>query len=616
MTAHLIAEDGLLQGLIYKLENKDLWILGRSKETADLVIDDSTVSRAHAKITKTNEGFVLQNLSKVNPTLINDEEVKNPTLLKEGDKILIGETTFMFSEEDIRNQNTKPSIKSSSNYDDIFKELNSPEDESFLDQSQNLSETILSRTPPKEDSDTSYETIFEDNIDDAPVPFSLPSQTPFLLKVVSGPNAGAEIGIEKNHSYVLGKDPQNCDILFQDLSVSRMHAKLSISNDGVLELEDLGSKNGTAVNGVPLEEKQIITSSDLVSLGTTVFLIIDREAPQETIYAAIPTKDSQESKEPIEQLPTETKSQSWKEQPIPFKHLLIAGSIAAIFLIAFSTFFSLFKANEIEVVEKDPSKDVEKALHGDRFKDLQYTFNPASGKLFITGHVLTAVDYAQMKYNLSLLPFIFSTEDSVVIDEGICKMTNELLSQNPDWYAVNIKSPEPGKFVAVGYLQTTTQMAFLSEFLNLNFPYLDRLEKKVTVEETLNMEIGSLLLSGGFGAVSYQVTDGKVVFGGVYNEKREKDFLEIIKKIEQTPAIQSVENFAVPTTPLMAAVDLSQKYQVNGITLKEGRGINAVIDGRLYSLGDFVDTMKITKIDENTILLEKDGVKYRINFMQ
>ncbi len=73
--------------------------------------------------------------------------------------------------------------------------------------------------------------------------------------MISGPNAGAEIGIEKGRTYTLGKDPDSCDIVFQDLSVSRNHARLTLNADGTMEIEDLGSKNGTVMNGIPSQRK-------------------------------------------------------------------------------------------------------------------------------------------------------------------------------------------------------------------------------------------------------------------------------------------------------------------------------------------------------------------------
>ncbi len=616
MTAHLIAEDGPLQGLILNLEDGDEWIVGRSPETADLVIDESTVSRKHALLTRTPDGILLKNLSKINPTLLNGEERRENILLKEGDRIQIGETTFIFSEEkipDLKPASKKKSPKKQS-YDNIFEELNTPEEETPLPSEVPDEQTVHSKKvqAESEESSSSYDTIFEDTPEESGVPFSLPAETPFLLKVVSGPNAGAEIGMEKGRIYTLGKDAQTCDILFQDLSVSRSHAQISISKDGVMEIEDLGSKNGTVVNGTVIGEKQTITSQDIISLGTTIFIIIDREAPQETIYA--PLSSPHEEPEPISETNEEPKEEkNWKQEPIPYKHLIFAGSIAAVFLIAFFSFFSLFKSKNIEIAHKEPTSEIQKTLADKKFSSVAFSFNPASGKLFVTGHVLTNVDYQEMRYSLSLLPYISNIEDTVVIDDGVAKIMNEVISNNELWKGINIRAIEPGKFVITGYLQTMDEMAEVSEYLTLNFPYLDRLENKIAVEEILNAEVGSLLVRSGFSAVSYQLNRGEIVLSGVYDQHSTGEFRDLIHRLEHLNAITSVKNFAIPTSPQLAAINLSRNFAVSGVSFHEGKGFNAILNGKMYMLGDSVDGMNIIAIEEHTILLEKDGVKYRID---
>lgn len=605
MTAHLIAEDGPQQGLVLNLSQGDEWIVGRSSDVADLIIDDSTVSRKHAKIQRTKDGLFIKNFSKVNPTLVNHEEVRGNVRLKEGDRIQIGETTFLFSEEDIPSHAKKAKQKQP-NYDDIFAELNVPEETSF---DGTADDTVQAKGNTQDD--TSYDTVFEDASEAGQVPFNLPSDTPYLLKVVSGPNAGAEIGMEKGHVYTLGKDPKACDILFQDLSVSRSHAKVTIHDDGVIVIEDLGSRNGTAVNGTPIVGQHVVTPQDLISLGTTVFLIIDRFAPQETIDASILSHNVPET--PIEPIPV-VEEKDWKKEPIPYKHLIIAGSVLAIFLVAFVSFFSLFKTKNIEIVHKEPTSEIREALSGVKFSGVEFSFNPASGKLFLVGHVLTNVDYQEMRYALHALPYIASIDDTVVIDEGVSKMMNELLSTHPEWMGINVRAIQPGKFVVMGYLQTVAEMTDLSDYITQNFPYLDRIQNTVVVEDTLSAELKSLLLQHGFSSVTFQLSNGELILSGVYNEKKEKEYEEFVEQLRHRRAIVTVKNFAIPTDERRAAIDLSANYTVSGVTLFDKKGINAIINGKMFSLGDEINGMDITKIEEKMILLEKDGVKYRIDF--
>ena len=611
MTARFTAVDGPLFGLVLDLSDDDQWIVGRAPATCDLVVDDSTVSRKQAKISRSPEGLVLENLSKVNPTLVNHEEINDPHLLKEEDLVQFGETTFRYSEKEAKAPKKKQSKKKSS-YDDIFDELNIPEEEIPPPSESAMDETIIAKGEEPEGEESFYDTIFEEPSSEEQTPFDLEPETPYLLKVISGPNAGAEIGLEKGLSYIIGKDADACDILFQDLSVSGTHAKLNVLDDGTIEIEDLGSKNGTSIGGSPITEKHILTSQDLVSVGTTLFMIIDREGPQETIIAEIPTPkvEKKEEEEPAKE------EKSWKSEPIPYKHLIVAASIAAMFLIAFVSFFSLFKSKEIELVKKEPISEIQDALDAKKFSDVTFSFNPASGKLFLVGHVLTSVDYQEMRYALSIIPFISSIEDTVIIDEGVSKMMNDVLGSHEEWKGINVRAIKPGKFLANGYLQTTAEMSEVSEYFTQNFPYMDHLENQIAVEEVLNAQIGSLLRQEGFSAVTYKLSDGEILFSGVFDREKEDSFKELVKHVKGLNAITSVKNFAIPTSPQLAAIDITSNFAVSGVTFHDGKGLNVVLNGRLYRLGDEINGLGIVDIEKNMILLEKDGVKYRIDFTQ
>jgi type III secretion system YscD/HrpQ family protein len=629
MPAHLIAEEGPQRGLILNLEDGAEWTIGRDPDTCDLVVEDGTVSRKHARLNKTSDGVYFKNLSRVNPSLVNDEEQSEPILLKEGDRIQVGNTVFVYSEKEPPNVEVPPAKSNKKQakkgaYDDIFGDLeqtDSPAQElpkAPSDPAIESEEPRIPPAPPKPEM-TAYDTIFEDTGGEEDLPFNLISEAPLMLKVIAGPNAGAEIGIEKGRVYTIGKDPNSCDIVFQDLSVSRNHARLSVNPDGVIDIEDLGSKNGTAVNGSVITERRAITPQDLVALGTTVFMIVDREAPQETIYSPMVSSYESpkipESEEPrAEEIEEKKEPRNWKAEPIPMRYWILGGSAAAIFLIMFLSFFSLFKSQGIEVAQKEPLAEIKEALA--KFTDVQFSYNPGSGKLFIVGHVLTTVEYQEMNYRLDQISFISSVQDNVVIDEGVWRTMNDVISDNPAWRGVSIHSPTAGKFVASGYIASVDEAAKLYEYLTVNFPYLDRLENNVVVEQTLNTQLQSIIAQQNLGAVTFQFSNGNLVLSGMYSQDMETEFKKLLKDLNAIKGVTSVKNFAVAAHPNKAGIDLSQQYQITGTSTYDGRGYSVVMNGKIYTLGDQVDGMKITSIETSTILLEKDGLKYKIDYIR
>jgi pSer/pThr/pTyr-binding forkhead associated (FHA) protein len=67
------------------------------------------------------------------------------------------------------------------------------------------------------------------------------------------------------NSIIIGRG-FDCDLVCEDISVSRTHAALSLRKDGAYVLEDKSSSNGTFVDGVKIE-KAVIDEESHVMLG-------------------------------------------------------------------------------------------------------------------------------------------------------------------------------------------------------------------------------------------------------------------------------------------------------------------------------------------------------------
>jgi DNA-binding winged helix-turn-helix (wHTH) protein len=70
---------------------------------------------------------------------------------------------------------------------------------------------------------------------------------------------------------VVGRDP-GCDAMVDAESVSRRHAQVVLT-ETALTLEDLGSKNGTAVNDVRVTAPVTVSDGDRVTLGSVTFIV-------------------------------------------------------------------------------------------------------------------------------------------------------------------------------------------------------------------------------------------------------------------------------------------------------------------------------------------------------
>ncbi|MFF9852374.1 FHA domain-containing protein [Streptomyces litmocidini] len=74
------------------------------------------------------------------------------------------------------------------------------------------------------------------------------------------------------HTVRIGRAPDN-DVVVADLVVSRRHAELRAHPDGTYWIHDLGSHNGTFLNGAPVVDARV-TAEDIVGIGRSAFCLI------------------------------------------------------------------------------------------------------------------------------------------------------------------------------------------------------------------------------------------------------------------------------------------------------------------------------------------------------
>ena len=92
-------------------------------------------------------------------------------------------------------------------------------------------------------------------------------------------------------THTLGRDGV-CELVLNDLKASRRHARVICEDDGTYVIEDLGSKNGTLVNGRPIQRHQL-SPGDHIEIGTTVLVFRNAEAETMATAYAVEEQTSQ-----------------------------------------------------------------------------------------------------------------------------------------------------------------------------------------------------------------------------------------------------------------------------------------------------------------------------------
>ncbi len=199
-----------------RLLDKERVVIGREADCA-ICINDRYFSRHHAQITYDGNAFVVTDLGSTNGTYLNKVKLGGPQALQDGDTVSIRDIEFHFS---------KPEPP-----------------------------------PPPIEEPKPEKTLVN----------LAPAVTPHL-ELCSGASKNVHFDLIKEKMTIgRGGRGQQWDILLADRAVSRPQAEISCQA-GEYVLTDLGSANGTLVNGVEITAPQTLKEGDAITLGETVLL--------------------------------------------------------------------------------------------------------------------------------------------------------------------------------------------------------------------------------------------------------------------------------------------------------------------------------------------------------
>jgi pSer/pThr/pTyr-binding forkhead associated (FHA) protein len=111
----------------------------------------------------------------------------------------------------------------------------------------------------------------------------VPARPGTRLACTAGPKAGEDFALDEGE-YVIGRSTDNL-ICIPDTSVSRRHVMVR-KEGSVWYVRDLGSGNGTLVNGEPISDEMTLSHGDVLTLGDTELTFQD--SSNATVMMSIP----------------------------------------------------------------------------------------------------------------------------------------------------------------------------------------------------------------------------------------------------------------------------------------------------------------------------------------
>ncbi|ARQ71436.1 FHA domain-containing protein [Streptomyces marincola] len=232
-----------LNGQTWTLDPTRSYRLGRDPQ-GDLVLQDSRVSWRHATVRWDGQGWLMEDHGSTNGTYLQGQRVQQ-AVLGPGTTVHLGNPT----------------------------------------DGPRLSFSGAARVPhqqhsPSFDAFDARATIMAGQ---QPAAHQPPHQPPPQHRQAGG-NAGGDRGATSLHQLAIGQVTRigralENELVVSDLQVSRFHAEFLAHPDGRFEIHDLGSHNGTYVNGqqLPKNGRRDLGHSDTVGIGHSTFRLVGNQ---------------------------------------------------------------------------------------------------------------------------------------------------------------------------------------------------------------------------------------------------------------------------------------------------------------------------------------------------
>lgn len=193
-------------------------VIGRHPE-CDIVLAADGVSGKHCMVTQQTNGWLLEDLQSSNGVFVNGNKITSPKLITISDKITLGQS-FPFPWDKLEPEMKTKAPVFSTTYEPIGKVT------------QSAPSAVITAVPPS-----------------------------------------------KGDSLIIGRN-SSCDQVISEPMVSARHAKINWVTNGAM-IEDLGSSNGTFVNGIKINKPTLIKPGDVIGLGSYTFTLGGKNLQQE-----------------------------------------------------------------------------------------------------------------------------------------------------------------------------------------------------------------------------------------------------------------------------------------------------------------------------------------------
>jgi len=262
-------------------------------------------------------------------------------------------------------------------------------------------------------------------------------------------------------TYVLGRKEGN-DLYLPHRTVSRRHAQLEVSPDGInCYLTDMGSHNGTLVNGEKLTDRVQLREGDQIAFGSTEFkLVADDKVPSSTEKPSLKTMADEDLQKSV------FFSINEALQPLPKKATEIPELIPNLFDMA-----RLLAADmpQDELLKKSLEL-ISRIIPADRLAVL--IPSDEEGEVYVAAKLLpSGKDPGEFTLSSTIINEIMNNKNSILIgdtaaDPRFAEQKSIIMSELTSVIAVPMF--DEGKVLGILYVDTTNPMhQYNDEYLRI-----------------------------------------------------------------------------------------------------------------------------------------------------
>ncbi|MFQ6079530.1 MAG: FHA domain-containing protein [Thermodesulfobacteriota bacterium] len=201
----------------------------------DIKIENLAVSRQHAKIVQDGDRYIMEDLSSLNGTFVNEKRVMK-CILRNGDEILVGKHTLVFMDEEEKPIEMRKDIDISLAEKTVI--LDTKKQRELISQTGGEKPTITGK----------------------------PSELRGGIRIISGGAGQGEIKLTKR--LTIGGKGDGADIKLRGFFVGRISFIISKRPNGFF-ITHSGGRSKTKVNTVEVEGQRELKDGDTIEIGST-----------------------------------------------------------------------------------------------------------------------------------------------------------------------------------------------------------------------------------------------------------------------------------------------------------------------------------------------------------